>query len=215
MRTRSLAGWLALLTMTVLVGAGCHPGEINEISELDIVATFYDETVDFGAFQTYAMEDTIYNLHVLQDPTAEDNLDRRFDAEIIAQVKSEMAARGYALVDTSEAHDLRLGLGAWDTPGSLVYSTMPWWGGSSGYWWPSWGSVDFTKGTLLVLLADWANRDPVSGEFDPIWTGGLDGVLEESGSNTATRLERGISQMYIQSPYLQSNVTKVDTGEVQ
>jgi len=215
MRMRSLAGWLAVLTLTVLVGAGCHPGEIDEIAELDIVVTFYDETVDFGAFGTYAMEDTIYNLNVLQDPGEEDTLDRRFDAQIIAQVKAEMADRGYALADTSSATDLRIGLGAFDTPGTLVYANLPWWGGSSGRWWPSWGSTDFTEGTLVVLLADWAGRDPATGEFDPLWTGGLDGVLEESRANTSTRLENGIAQMYRQSPYLKSNVTELEPGEVR
>ena len=215
MRTRTVAGWLALVTLTVLLGAGCHPGDINDINELDIVATFYDETVDHGAFATYAMADTIYNLNVLQDPSEEDKLDRRFDAEIIAQVKAEMGARGYALVDTAMTHELRIGLGAFDTAGTLVYSSIPWWGGSSGAWWPSWNTTDFTQGTLVVLLADWAGRDQSTGEFDSIWTGALDGILEESRSSTAARIESGISQMYIQSPYLESRVTKVDPGEVQ
>ena len=89
MPKRTLAGWLALLTVAVLGGAGCHPGDVDDIGELDVVVTFYDESVDFGAFATYAMEDTIYNLAVLADPEEEDTLDRRFDADILAQVEAD------------------------------------------------------------------------------------------------------------------------------
>ena len=212
MRTRSLAVWLAPLTLMVLVAAGCHPGDIGDVEELDVVVTFYAQDVDFASFATFAMEDTVYNLAVLQDPGLDDELDRRFDAEIIAQVKSELQARGYALVDTSEAHDLRVGLGAMTVEGTLLYSYFPWWGYSPGYWYPSWGSVDFTKGSLLVFLVDWQGRDEQQQELDPIWVGGLDGVLD--GGDPDARLEAGIGQMFVQSPYLQAAAKQAD-GEVR
>ncbi len=59
MRKQSLSGWLGVLLVTVVVGAGCHPGDVNNISELDVVATFYTEGADFGTFANYAMDDTI------------------------------------------------------------------------------------------------------------------------------------------------------------
>lgn len=213
MRIRTLAAWPALLTLVVLIGTGCHPGEISEVEELDVVITFYDQETDFGAYATFAMEDTIYNLAVLQDPGLDDELDRRHDDDIIAQVKSELQARGYALVDTSEVHDLRVGLGAMTKEGTLLYSYFPWWGYYPGHWYPSWGSVDFTKGTLLVFLVDWQGRDEEAEEVDPIWVGGLDGVLE-GASSLGPRLESGIGQMFVQSPYLRAG-DKSASGEVR
>ena len=203
MRKQSLTGWLAVLLVTIIVSAGCHPGDVDDITELDVVATFFMEDADFGAYATYAMEDTLYNMNVLEDPTLEDDLNRRYDAAIIAQVKDEMAALGYALVDTGTGEDLRIALGAFLTEGTLLYSYIPWGGGGyNGRWYPAWGTIDFTQGTLQIFLADWDTRDPATGELDVIWTGNCLGVLQDS--STGTRLSNMISQAFGQSPYLEA-----------
>jgi hypothetical protein len=200
MRTRSLAAWPILLPLVMLAGVGCHPGDVNNIQELDVVATFYEESAPFGTYLSYAMEDTIYNLKVLEDPAEDDDLDRRHDDEIIQQIKDEMARLGYALVDTGTTEDLRLGLGAVRAQGSAYWLSYPWWGYSPGYWWPSWNSVDFETGSLQIFLADWKNRDEAAGEIDPIWSANANGVLDSS--TNADRLSGLISQAFAQSAYL-------------
>ena len=213
MRKQSLTGWLAVLLVTIIVSAGCHPGNVNDITELDVVATFFIEDTDFGTYATYAMEDTLYNMNVLADPSLDDDLNRRYDADIIAQVKAEMADLGYALVDTGTGEDLRIALGAFLTEGTLLYSYIPWGGGGyNGRWYPAWGTVDFSQGTLQIFLADWDTRDPATGELDVIWTGNCLGVLEDSSN--ITRLSNMISQAYAQSPYLAAAPAPKHAGEV-
>lgn len=201
-RRQSTAGWLALLLLIGMVGVGCHPGEVDDIDDLNVVATFYSEDAPFGTYMTYAMDDTIYNLNVLDDPSATDDLDRQYDAAIIAQVKSEMESLGYAEVDTGTTEDIRLGLGAFTTNGTLAWMSFPWWGGSPGHWWPSWNTVNYTQGTLQIFMADWRDYDPGTGEVEPIWTASCMGVLQDS--STGTRVSTLISQAYDQSPYLEA-----------
>ncbi len=193
---------LALLAAVALVSLGCHPGNINDLSETDIVATQYTEGVDFGAFLTYAMEDTIYDMEELEDPNYPSDLERTHDAQIIALVKSEMAAIGYQLLpeDSTEEPDLRIGLGAGTKEGTIYYS----WGGY--YYYGGYGRVDYTVGTLFIFMADWSTRDQEEETIDVIWTAGIDGVLEDSVSRMTDRINRDIPQAFTQSPYLGSTV---------
>jgi hypothetical protein len=212
MRKFTLVGALAALLLTVIVGTGCHPGDVDGIADLDIVATFYSEDAPFGTYMTYAMDDTIYNLAVLEDPSLNDDLDRRNQDVVYAQIRSEMDKLGYAEVDTGTGEDLRIGLGAVTVEGRLLYSYYPWWGYSPGYWYPSWGSIDYTQGTLQIFMADWGNRDPDTGEIDPVWTGSCVGILENSSN--ASRLESMITQAFAQSPYLKAATPAKSTAEV-
>jgi hypothetical protein len=206
MTKRPLAALLFLLGGTLLLGTGCHPGDVNEVSELDVAATFYAQDADFGAYLTYAMEDTIYDLDEIsgEDPGYESDLDRRFDAEMLEQVQTELANRGYQRVALDGDPDLRVGMGALTREGELFYTYYPWWGYHPGYWYPAWGSVDFTAGSVFIFMADWVNRDPENEEVDPIWTGSIAGVLESSATATRERIERGLNQVFAQSPYLKT-----------
>lgn len=208
MKTRFPIVLLVLLAAVAFFSLGCYPETRDDVSEMDIVATQYDENVDFGVYLTYAMEDTIYDLAELDDPTYPSDLDRTFQDMIIALVKSEMAEVGYQLLpeDSTEEPDLRIGLGAVTVEGSLYYT----WGGYYGYY-GYYGRVDYTIGTLMIMMADWATQDEDEGTVDVIWTAGIDGVLEDSTSRMSDRINRAIPQAFTQSPYLGANVE----GKVQ
>jgi len=194
---------LGLLATIAFVSLGCHPGNISDLSETDIVATHYDETVDYGAYLTYAMEDTIYDMAELEDPDYPSDLDRTHQALVISLVKEQMASVGYQLLpeDSTEEPDLRIGLGAVTRDGTIYYG----WGGY--YWyWGYYGRIDYTVGTLVILMADWETRDEDEDTVDVIWTAGIDGVLDESTSRMRDRINRAIPQAFTQSPYLGTTV---------
>jgi hypothetical protein len=44
--------------------------------------------------------------------------------------------------------------------------------------------------------------DPEESTVDFIWTGLVDGLLVKNSSNTQSRLEKQINQLFTQSPYL-------------
>lgn len=204
MRLRATARWTTLLLPLTLLAAGCHPGSVEDVAELDLVVTWHDPAAEFGVYVTYALADTIYDLAELEDPTHESDLDRRHDEDILAQVAAGFDALGYLRVDPDvEEPDLRVGVGATTREGTAFYSYYPWWGYDSSYpWYPAVGSVDFTAGSLFLLLADWENRDPEAETVPLLWMGAAQGVIESSAMSMAERIERAIDQMFSQSPYL-------------
>src|SRR5262245_39528225 len=87
--------WAAIATVTLTqLGAlvSCYPRDTLTAAETEVVVTLFDEQADFATVRSYAMPDTI--VHLVAD-TLGDNIRRDFDDEILAQVESEMAAKGF------------------------------------------------------------------------------------------------------------------------
>jgi hypothetical protein len=204
MRPSPRAGLLALAPIILAMIAGCHPGSVDDVAELDAVITLHDQDAAFGSFVTYAMEDSIYNLEQLLDDTVEDELARAHDDTMIALVHANLLDLGYQRVDLAEDPDVRLGMGAFTQEGTYAYWYYPWWPGyEPDDRYPVWDTVDFTKGTLVVIMADWANRNPEAGEFHPVWVGAIDGISESDDAAMAGRIHAAMTRMFDQSPYLQ------------
>lgn len=210
-------GLLVLLALN-----GCYPDKIDYVDEYDVAATLYDESVDFGAFESFTVIDTI--IHLTDDGEDDPNFTREHDAFIIDLIRENMRDKGYAEIaspDSLNAPDLILMVqalssefysyyygGYWDW-----YPGWSWWypgyGGYPGYpWYPSYpwypGYVsNYTTGTLMVQMADRASYDPEDNSVDFIWTGLIDGLLVRNSSNTQNRLEKQINQLFTQSTYLQ------------
>ena len=55
----------------------------------------------------------------------------------------------------------------------------------------------------LIEMADLESFDPEDRSLGFVWGGVIDGLLVKNSSNTSTRLETQINQLFIQSPYLQ------------
>ena len=69
-RRRLVLGCGAFALAAVL--AGCYPGDINSLSETDVVATVHDEGLNFQNKRTYAVPDTVIDLSA--DPGAPSTL---------------------------------------------------------------------------------------------------------------------------------------------
>lgn len=213
-----LMALVILASLASLNLTSCTPGSGISAAESDVVLTRYDTTIDFGAFKTYAMPDSIF--HIVEEGDTS-TLSRQFDDEVIALVKANFEALGYTLVEVGNATppDVGVYIRATDTEYWQLYSYYPgypgwggWWGGWGG-WYPYYppyygGGYAFTTGTVFVDMFDpdtvEENPDGEGYIFKVYWDGTINGVLDDTTSSKQQRLEDSINQMFFQSPYLES-----------
>jgi hypothetical protein len=210
-------GVIVLLTGALAVMASCYPGEITDVSELDTVATLYDNTYNFSANSTYWMPDSVYHLcEVLPEEDRPDDcieLSRAFDDEMIGLVQTNMQNLGYTLVaDSTLAHDVRLVLLAVGTQKYSYYTYYPgwnpWYPGWGWYYPPSWGAVSYQTGTIFLPMVPTGQTQQVGDEtgVPVVWSAAVNGVLNPSAGSSVTsqRLADLFNQAFAQSQYLKS-----------
>lgn len=225
-------------TLFTLIGASgffisvlftaCYPGEELSYSDLDLVATAYDQKADFTAFKTYYMPDSI--VHLKDTLNLDNNVDisRAFDSYILDLVRTNMGNYGYTLEADPEDNppDLFLTVSAMATENYSVYYYYPYyyygwgWGwyykntenadyyGWGGYYPPYWGGAyvtSYTSGSLIMNMHDVHNATADTDSIPIVWIGGINGLIGSSTQTTANRLEYNINQAFTQSPYLKTN----------
>jgi len=212
--------WRGSAALALIVAAGaCYPGDgPTNVQDLDVILTLYDQEVNFGSFQTFAMPDTV--VHVSNDtldalvPISRDN-----DELVLDLVADNLVAAGYtrefdALANGADLVMLVSAIGVEHTEYWVYQDYWYYWG-----YWPGWGypgypgygpgygwyypptyggSVTFEQGTLLLTLIDPSAAD---GEAVPvIWSGVVRGLMNYGGETG--RITSGINQAFSQSPYL-------------
>lgn len=189
----------------LLLLQACYPGGAEYTDELDLVITNHEESYDFGAAQTYSINDDIPELGT--DPTK--YVDAATALLIINTIKSNMASRGYELVDADEDPDLIFPVAAIESTTIITGCSGGWWGywgywGYGGCYYPTYYS--YTSGTIIMTLWD-KDRLPMEGEalITPQWESGINGLIQGSQSTINTRIKNSIDQAFTQSPYIQSN----------
>jgi len=218
---RILKTYLFPVMLPALLVAGCYPDKIDYVDEYDLAGTLYDEGADFGSYSTFTVVDTI--VHITDDGEDDPNLSRDHDQLILGLVRENMTQNGYTEItspDSMNMPDLVLFVQAlssdfyqywgyyWD-----YWSWYPgwdwWYPGYPGYpWYPSYpwyppGYVtSYTSGTLIIDMWDAESFDPEERTGDVLWMGMVDGLLYGSKENIASRLEKEINQLFIQSEYL-------------
>ena len=198
-RRRRLGGAIATITFTVL-GAlvSCYPGDQLTTEEADVVVTLFDDQTDFSTLQSYAMPDTI--IHLVPDSSSDD-IRRDFDDEILAQVASEMAAKGFTRESDPNNADAFMLISA-TTREQVGYTGYPW----GGYWgWYPWyggGGTIYTyrSGTVFMQLLDPAQADSTEEKIPTVWIGAINGLVQ--GNTIEERIADGIRQAFAQSSYL-------------
>ncbi len=203
---------LVLLGAALLVGAGCYPGEVTSIGQLDLVATVRDPNYTFGAVQTFYMPDTIIQIN--EDQQGAIDIDRSGDDEILTKVRANLLALGWTALSRADVQNgavpdvavLNLVSATENTTWWITYPPGCWdpywcWGW---YWPPYVGSSTYRAGTYFVVMGDPAGiSDPgTDDDLVGVWGGVMDGILASSSSSNFTRLLNGIDQMFDQSPYL-------------
>ncbi len=213
-----LVGALAGLALVI---AACYPGDVSTVSELDVVATVHDSTVDFSTFSTFAIPDTVVQL--FEDSAGSVELSHDFDDLIISDIVRNMEALGYEreldpLSFGADAVLLVMMIGLENTSWYVSYPWWNYWGWYPGWgWWggyPGWGwgypgyvgSVTYETGTLIIAWLD--PNEPIEEEMLlPVpWTAVVTGLLGTGSTTTATRITSAIDQAFAQSDqYLGTN----------
>ena len=205
---KNLHLWVRVsLLSTLILGSifllqACFPFGPENIEDFDIVGTFYDENVNFSTFKTYAMPDTI--VHV--DNSGVSTTTGDFDALILSQIAANMGAAGYTRVNKPDDADMILTLAIAREGYNLenTYDYGDYYGpgydsyGSGGYY-NTGSEYQMETGTLLMNLADHKDSDSTK---PSMWLGIINGVTEQSFTNTSRRLIELINQAFVQSPYL-------------
>jgi len=197
--------WAAGLSLLVSMWA-CHPGGPEDITETDVVMTFYDDQFNFNAVQTYAMPNNVFEREGSED------VDHSFDGLILSDVARNMAQLGFVrennpqqngadsaiIVSIARRTTTLVGTGWW-----------PGWGGWWGWWGPGWGGwypypivTSFTTGTVFIEMYDPNDRDDDNQTVPVRWVAVANGLVGTTQTATAERITRAIDQAFAQSPYL-------------
>jgi len=196
---------VVIVTMSSLL-LGCYPQGPEATEDLDVVLTYFRDGYDFKAKTTYAMPDNIVKITGnLQEGDSPEFIPNATATLILAEIDKNMLAMGWQKVGVSENPDLLLTPASWDTTTIVYwYDYWSWWYGA---YYPYWGYYpgyvsSYSTGTLLMALIDpkvlGANGNPIAQ-----WTGALNGIL--TNSYNASRVNKGIDQAFMQSPYLKTN----------
>lgn len=199
-----------LLAMVGLIIASCskYPTYTVNTSDLDMVWTNYDESIDFAQYKTYFVPDSI----LLEDDVDEDDAKalQKYYESILVEVDKNMAALNYVRVDSTSNPDIGVGVSI-VTQTTYVYSYNYWW-----YYPPYWGYPgygysypwstymgSYEEGAVIIDLADLKNVNHNTQTINAMWTSLVGGVLTSSNSTViSNRLIGGIDQAFKQSPYL-------------
>jgi hypothetical protein len=193
--------------------ASCYPGEVTDVSQLDVVITAHNENVNFGDFQTFALPDTI--IEVVGDSSSYVPISHDHDDEVVAQVRSNFEARGYTYVADPVANPpdaLVLVAAAASNSTYIYYDWWYYWGWYYPYY-PGWGwyyppsisVVSYDQGTLFITMVDVRDPDPATEKLPAVWGAAVRGLLEGTSAQIEARLETNIDRVFEQSPYLKAN----------
>lgn len=203
------------LAIALLAAAICSCQKDPSTSDLHrdyMVYTDHDTAVDFAAFDTYYVPDSILvigdNKQMLywKDENAR---------EIIATVAAEMASAGFLRTDDKQTADLGLQLSYVERETYFVgYDNPCWWWYYPYYWAPGyWGDwvgwhypyqvyYGYTAGSLLIEMVD-LDADPASGKRLPVvWDSFIGGLLTSNAGLNQRRTLEAVGQAFAQSPYL-------------
>ena len=207
-KKKKLVVLLSLIMLSSFLLYSCYPDYGLSVTDYDTVITLFDENANFKQPQ-YAMPDTV--VHLVDEGTSEDNIDRSKDQLILSTVADNMQALGYerVAVDTSAvppAFAILVGVTTAENyttvyyPGYGYWGGWGWWGGYPGYGYPG-GSVtyNYQTGTIFLTMIEPGRVNPDDQTFASVWLARMNGVLSSS-VNTNSRITQRINDAFNQSP---------------
>jgi hypothetical protein len=211
-------GLVCLLAVWALA-TGCHPDEPTSAAELDVVATAHEDSVNFGAIQTYVMPDSVVEIVPAESVATALPFPHEFDQLILDGIASRMEALGYARLPTYDLNnppDVAVTVRGIAVRNTDIYVTYPWWGYWGWYGWPccygpGWGvgypivtGVQYDVGTIAIDMWDARRADATAMRLPAIWVAALRGLLEGSDADAPFRINQALDRAFSQSPYLGS-----------
>jgi len=215
----------AMLVAIPLIMTSCYPGGVEYYEDTDIVMTNHDTEFNFKENKLYFMPDSIK--HIV-DEGNEDEVNRKYDDDILKQVADHLEAAGYTRLEDPTAPDSVL-IDSADVAVAIVvtsteYSSIGywpgggWWGWYPGYpWGPGYGPgypwnpgyypgyptyYSYAVGSLFIEMANVDEIDDVDEEIPVVWQATVNGLLSSSEENVYNRVVKSIDQAFEQSPYL-------------
>jgi len=213
MRKRTCFAALTVLSLGLLLLAGCAKDALNHLTaeESRVYITNRDSTADFSSYKTYSIVDSVA---VIQNNQQYDHELTAGDVQLLQDIKTQMAARGYVLVNSNDNPDLGINVSLisnsyvnvvqypldwWDMPG--------YWGG--GYWGypgydyyfpPTFGYYQTREDIMTIDLIDLKNATK-EGQLAGIWNATLRGEQVLNPDNYPSE----VKAVFDQSPYLKTN----------
>jgi hypothetical protein len=201
---------LAAAAVTLAL-AGCYPGEVSSVEELDVFITFPRNDANFANYQTFSIPDTVVQI---DEDSSEIQIDHDNDAEIVDQVRQNLLDLGFTEVDfPAESPDVFVLVSAV----ADEYTSISWY---PGYWWGYWGwyypcyycypgyppgyvtVTTYDAGTLFIDMLDPDVAFADSTEVPLVWTAAANGLIVGTAGANLTRLLNGVDRLFAQSPYL-------------
>ena len=223
------AGVLVLLVSTVVTS--CYPDKYDDLADLDVVQTQYDQDFDFGTRDYYLLADTV-PLITGDETFTKSEEELMLDDAILEEIAFQMNNAGYTRLSPADTADEQkmnnavVVLASRSTESYMsyyydyYYYGYNYWNSYYGlnYYYPgySWNYnypggypvlYSYSIGTVILEMVDPAQPHEVDRENDMVsyavrWIAVLNGLAEESYQNTEQRIRDGIKQAFKQSPYL-------------
>jgi hypothetical protein len=207
---RKIYSLATVVLLTVLFG--CYPGGATYVDEYDIAYSNYDNTFDFVGKATYSLPDKIVKITgdlVQVNPSPPEYIKDIYAGPILAQIDADMKNLGWTKVDVSNNPDVQLLPAAWEST-TIIYGGY--WGSywcwyypyycGGGWYYPYYPVSTFSTGTLVMTMVN-PNTTSADDSKNVVWTGAINGLL--TGTYDVTRVNKGIDQVFKQSPYLKTN----------
>jgi len=199
---------LSFLAVTSMLLTSCYPDYGLTTSDYDMVATFKDDTNDFQKYKTadgsatFFMPDSINRL--LDNNGGVSGNNGAYDQQILTEVANQMLANGYTRVASAQSADVGVYLAITSSENIVYYPGY--WGGYYGWYYPWYGyggyAYSYTTGSLFVTMIDRLKFDEGNKISGAVWSGLLNGLLDDTSTNIIVRVTNSIDKMFEQSPYL-------------
>lgn len=190
----------------------CYPDGPDYVEEIDLTYTNYDNKYDFKAQSTYAMSDSII---VIDEGIVDGSSSRAkfvkpvYSNPIIKSINDNMKDLGWTKVDVNANPDVIIHNAYTElttTYMSYYGGYYDWWyggyyGGYYGWYYPYPVTYSYTTGNLITNMVDTKSIDfSPAGNGTVVWLSVVNGLADYS--NFASRVNQGVNQAFVQSPYL-------------
>lgn len=204
---------LTAITSLAIVLSGCTKNAVNKLTddESRIYITHRDSSVNFSAFHTFSISDSVA---VIKNNQLKEKDQSPFDAQFISALSNAMEQRGYTLVDKSDHPDLAINVSRIynDYTGVIDYGNY--WNDYYGYWDPyywgypgysyyfpvTYGVYSITEGGISVDMFDLKDAAE-SNKLENIWNG----LIRGEGIFDSGNIKTQVNALFNQSAYIRAN----------
>jgi hypothetical protein len=202
--------WVSVLAFAAMF-TSCSKDPLANLTDEEsrIYITNHDSTVNFSAFKTFAISDSVAVINdgkFSKEATAT-------DAAFINAVKNEMVSAGFTLVNRNSSPDLAVNVNRIYNTSTGIISYNNYYDRYGGYWDPfyygyggfgyyspySYATYSIREGAISVDLLNLKNA-AAANRINVIWTG----LIRGSGIFNASGAGEQIKMLFNQSSYLKS-----------